>query len=238
MFVGRDDPPHPFSRPLPSLLTPCLWQNLVTPRRNKTLEDVRKERSQVESELLNIIEERETLLQRLHKVQTLIGVAILPPQNPTDKIRMLRAPTLTPPTAGVYRKVDEMEKSRFVLEEVQSAQRSSSTSDTSVHSRSASSDTYMNLQQQYTGEGLGNLANGAQSQLAAGLEKLWSSDKAAAERYARVMFCARDVLAPLTLSLQFGSVKQDSRASGAHDGAAPAQQRQRLERSELERGDY
>jgi hypothetical protein len=162
---------------------------------NKTLADVRNERAVIEKELLNIISEREALLQKLHRVQTLKHAAATPPHRPVDKIKMLRAPMLTPPTSAVYKKLTEMDKDKFSLEEPQAG----------IHvggggrkeSCSSENESYMSLQlslgeceQEMMGGGSSagvlsstssHAISSAQSQIAAGLEKLWSSDRAAAE---------------------------------------------------------
>jgi len=221
---------------------------------DRTLMDIRNERSQVQSELLNIIEEREVLMQKLHKIQSLKATATLPPSRPTDKIRMTRSPHLTPPSQAVIQKVDELDRERFLLDDAtlekcaqprrssiskhmkafEKERRSSSVTSRST-SRSTSSSTanegpsaslfsaeststtnsdiYMPITPPFqlyngsqpdahTGDSVykiselespvrslkaqsvlspraSNAITDAQSLLAAGLEKLWSSDKAA-----------------------------------------------------------
>ena len=219
---------------------------------DRTLSDIRNERGQVQSELLNIIEEREVLMQKLHKIQTLKATATLPPSKPTDKIRMTRSPHLTPPSQAVIQKVDELDRERFLLDDAtlekcaqprrssiskhmkafekerrsssvtsRSTSRSTSSSTTNEgpsnslfsSTSTTNSDVYMPITPQFqlfngsqpdahTGDSMykiselespvrslkaqsvlspraNNAITDAQSLLAAGLEKLWSSDKAA-----------------------------------------------------------
>ncbi|GMH75183.1 hypothetical protein TL16_g06677 [Triparma laevis f. inornata] len=90
----------------------------VTDLHDRTLADIRGERGQVQGELENIIGEREVLIQKLHKIQSFKAAASLPPSRPTDKIKMTRSPHLTPPSAAVFERVNELDRERFQLDEL------------------------------------------------------------------------------------------------------------------------
>ncbi|GMI40808.1 hypothetical protein TrCOL_g11015 [Triparma columacea] len=87
---------------------PVTLRGSVSPSSSSSIGVVRSCRSTAERELVSIISEREDLLLRLSTVQSLMAATVRPPSKRVERVEMVRAPSLTPPTKVFYEKVKEI----------------------------------------------------------------------------------------------------------------------------------